>query len=87
VSPEPNIRTYVQGLAEKEALISAALTASAPIPTPTNFPGPSPPNTPGGGADGVAATPSARSGTAGAHLFFGAVGLIFGCVLARGGHR
>jgi hypothetical protein len=74
---EANIRAYTARLLELEPVITEALVAASLRVPPA-----------------VAAAPSAplpryaaRSGAAGAHLFFGAIVFLFGSVLARGGHR
>jgi hypothetical protein len=70
---EANIRAYTARLLELEPVITEALVAASLSVPPA-----------------VAAPPpryAARSGAAGAHLFFGAIVFLFGSVLARGGHR
>lgn len=77
---EANIRAYTARLAEHEPVISAALVAASPV---------MPPAVDDGTPSAWASAPryAARTGAAGAHLFFGAIVLVFGGVLARGGHR
>lgn len=81
--PDANVRAYARRIGELEPIIAEALVATActTCPAPTlppdaaAFPGVAPPRL------------SARTGTAGAHIFLGAVVLLFGSVLARGAHR
>ncbi len=81
--PEANVRAYARRLRELEPRIADAILAPLP-PTP---PAPGNPTAPGNQAVDTPPRFAPRSVTAGVHVFLGAIVLLFGSILARGGHR
>ncbi len=85
---DANVRAYARRIGELEPVIAAALSspvctrcAASPPERSPGSPAPAPPP--------VAYPPryASRSGTAGMHVFLGAIVLLFGSILARGAHR